>query len=258
MRWEGGWKPQVKAGCWSLSQEGGEGCYMRWDSLNSDFLKEEAPQRPRGRNSLRGEATPSLLEQSLWEATRSCPSKHRLPHCQIKEMYWKVGPGQPCEPQVWTSSPDILHPLRPPSKQIFSQPFFCSWLLSAPFSHANTLTDYAFLQVSHLVAYLHSCALETQSLWPLPASCLPLPAPHWVDPELRVPSDSVTRLCTLNPLFRSTGFTSPPPLHLRVWASHFSGYDSRCPSSGSPGLRSPRWSRLRWEGSPAPGWRTYP
>lgn len=28
----------------------------------------------------------------LWDATRPCPSKHRLQHCQIKEMFSKVGP----------------------------------------------------------------------------------------------------------------------------------------------------------------------
>lgn len=42
----------------------------------------------------------------------------------------------------------------------------------------------------------------------------PLLAPHWVTPELRVPSDSVTRLSTLNP---SSGAQALLPLPLSTW-----------------------------------------
>lgn len=82
----------------------------------------------------------------------------------------------------------------------FSQLLFQNWLVNASFT--ETLAShliYALLQVSYLGAYFHSCALESQSLRPLPSSFFPLQAPHWVTPELRVSSDSVTWLLILNP-----------------------------------------------------------
>lgn len=135
-------------------------------------------------------------------------------------MSWKVGPISHLTGGV-ESSPNIPHPPQPPSKQIFCQLFFCSWLISAPVAgkHApqSTLSS--------------RCPTLTTVLWKL--NPFPLLAPHWVTPELRVPSDSVRRLPTLNP---SSGAQAFVPLPLSTWGcggSHFSGCDSRCPARGT-------------------------
>lgn len=110
-------------------------------------------------------------------------------------------------PPVWTSGPDVPQPL---SKRVLQSTAFPELASKCRFRRtwASHLI-YALLQVSHLVAYLHSCALETQSLWPLPPF-LPLQAPHWVTPELGVPSDSGTWLRTLNSSSESFNLLHPP------------------------------------------------
>lgn len=55
------------------------------------------PQDPRGRDLGRGETTDPLPEQvipsqSCWECHPALSAKHRLQHCQIREMYSKVCP----------------------------------------------------------------------------------------------------------------------------------------------------------------------
>lgn len=99
----------------------------------------------------------------------ACPSKPGPQHCQIRDYSKAVLPASdPLSGQLVLLFLSLL-PCSHCSPRTGSK---------GPF---HTLPEPS---VPHLVAYLHSGALETQSRWPLPPSFLPLQAPQWVAPEL--------------------------------------------------------------------------
>lgn len=133
------------------------------------------PLRPNGMKPPQRGGHPPLLEQGIPSqsglGSHQILSKRRLPALPDQR-----GTGG------WVLRA-ILIPPQPPSIQIFSQLFFFLELAKCPFHLQTRSPNLSSSRCPTLwLASLHNCALETQSLGPLPSSRLPPSGLHTGSP----------------------------------------------------------------------------